>query len=173
VQRGGRLKLPPITIKPGTDTYTWGDDGSGPLDLVNSVQLKVQDQPQESKVAIALRTVALNDPLDLTMPPEMSVISLFEVQADETFAPARVGVTVRYSEAMANTVSPGEDSLTLLASADGQWQVAQDLSVDTLRDHIGGEFDSKFDYLAVGVPWNVDAAIAPSGLFSTVPELLR
>jgi RNA polymerase sigma factor (sigma-70 family) len=177
VQRGGKVKLPAIQIKPGTGTYTWGDNGEGQLDLINSMQIKVEDQPQESQVGIALRTVALNDPLDLTMPPEMSVISLYEVQADESFAPSRVGVMVRYSEAAANTIAPGEDSLTLLASSGGEWQMASDLSVDTLRNYVGGEFDSTFDYLAIGVPWGSEA-VMPSGIFrltssdvgSTVPE---
>jgi hypothetical protein len=163
VQGGGQVALPPIAIQPGSGTYTWGDSNDkSQIDLVNSVRLGVHDQPTATQLAISLRTVALQDPLDITLPGQTSVVGLWQFDHASTFDPSSVDVTVRYDDNATATLLPGAEALQMFAYEDGTWRAASDLSRDSWNDLISGKFGGSFDYLAVGVPWNADAALAPS-----------
>jgi hypothetical protein len=177
VRRGGKLRLPTLRIEPGTRTYTWGERDDAPLDLVNSLRLIVHDQPTPANLSISLRTIALADPLDLTLPTEISIIGLWQFDSTDDFDPARLDVLVRYNDRAANTFWPGESAVQMLAYRDGDWRIASNLSRDTLNNWIAGEFPGSIHYLVVGVPWDSDPLI-PSALSrititpptSTVPE---
>jgi T5SS/PEP-CTERM-associated repeat protein len=174
VQRGGQVLLPSIKVDPGTHTYTWGESqDAATLALVNSLRLTVHDQPQPATLAIRLRTVALADPLDLKLPDQTSLISLWQFDSGSTFDPADLDVLVRYNDVAATTFAPGERALRLFAYSDDAWQPASDLSVDTIQNQIAGRFDQPFEYLAVGIPWNADAGLTPQSLdprAGVVPE---
>ncbi len=163
VQRGGQVKLPPLAILAGDGAYTWGDSNAADVpSLVNSLRLYVHDQPIATSVSITLRTVALGNPLDITLPTEVSLAGLWQVDG-EGFDPSRLEVLLHYNELAANVVYPGESGLELLAHEGNEWRVAEKMTRDEMRDLIYGELDGPFDYLAVGVPWWTDAnAIASS-----------
>jgi hypothetical protein len=168
VQRGGQVALPPLAIQPGTSTYTWGESNDNPqLDLVNSLRLRVHDQPAATSVSISLRTIALADPLDIALPSQTSIVGLWQFDHAATFDPSSIDVTVHYNDAATVSLVPGESALEMFAYEDGQWQLAANLSRDQFDDWISGEFGGSFDYLAVGVPWN-PVTFAPMSASSSI-----
>jgi RNA polymerase sigma-70 factor (ECF subfamily) len=162
VQAGGRVTLPPLSIEPGTNTYTWGDRNDTPaLDLINSLRLRVHDQPTATSVSISLRTIAQNDPLDIALPGRTSIVGLWQLDHASAFEPSAIDVIVRYNAAATDGMVPGEESLQMFAYDQGEWHIADNLSRDQWNDFVAGQFNGAFDYLAVGVPWD-PAAIAMS-----------
>src|SRR5262249_30130734 len=108
VQRGGQIKLPTIPIQPGTHSYVWGDDANATMpSLVNSMRLTVHDQPSAAKLDVTLRTIALDDPLDIILPEQVSIVGLWQFNSD-AFDPTAIDLLLRYDDAAANTFYPGE-----------------------------------------------------------------
>ena len=153
VHRGGEIKLPSLQIEPGTHSYTWGDSDSAVTPrLVNSMRLTLHDQPTSGELSITLRTVALADALEITLPTQVSVVGMWQFSG-KSFDPSAVDVLLRYNDQAANIFYPGESALQLIAHQDGNWHVADYVSRDELRHLIEGQFDGSFDYLVVAVPW--------------------
>jgi RNA polymerase sigma factor (sigma-70 family) len=175
VQRGGKLKLPALKIEPGTRTYTWGDSERAPtLELVNSLRLTVHDQPAPAEVSVALRTVALDDPLDLALPGGTTVIGLWQFDASASFDPRQLDVLVRYDDRAAGRFFTGESGIQLMASKHGGWALADNVRVDVAGHRIWGTYDGPFDYLAVAIPWDLAGGeLRPSslgGISAVTPE---
>lgn len=163
--RGGRVVLPNIHVLPGTNTYTWGEDDDDPsIDLVNSVRFTVHEQAVATSVSINLRTVALNDPLDVTLPYDVSIFGLWEFAAAQ-LSPQQMSLEVRYNADAANSYIFGESALQLLAYTESGWKRADNGWIDLNGRTIGGEFLGGISYLAVAM----DSAAQPVDYFAPRP----
>src|SRR5207302_1621630 len=61
-KRGGALRLPPVTVRKGTGTYTWGENADDDIiDLVNAVRFTARDAKYPGQVSIALLSADRND----------------------------------------------------------------------------------------------------------------
>lgn len=163
-QRGGRVRLPAIRIEPGAGTYTWGESTDDPtIDLVNSLRFTVYGQEKPASLAIALRTIAAADPLDIPIPQHVSVFGLWEFSGTG-FDPEQMSVIVRYNAESTSSFGYGESALRLLGYTESGWTRADGTWLDLSNRLIGGDFGGCIHYLAVAMEWGMmmDQALEPS-----------
>lgn len=165
--RGGRVKLPIIRVQAGDGTYTWGESPDDPtIDLVNSVRFTVQGQPKPAAVSVSLRTVAVADALDISLPNDASIFGLWDFSST-TLSPQSMSFAVRYNADAANSFGYGEIALQLLAYTEEGWQRANNGWLSVTERLIGGEFDGRVSFLAVAMDLNSDPSNWLPSLYTT------
>lgn len=149
-RRGGRVVLPSLQFDSAHHTATWGESaGDATLDLVNSVRVTLPTQSRPATMNLSLRTVALNDPLDVPLPMNVSIIGLYEVESDGLDGDATF--TLRYDHVAADAMLVGELGVRLMAHVEGSWVEANDPILNLYRRTVTGTFDGRLDTLAVTV----------------------
>jgi hypothetical protein len=163
----GRLELPAIGVKSGTDSYTWGgaaDDPSG--SLVNSVRLSFHEVQADGLVNIAL--LALDRDEVPTLPTGHHFIGVWSYEGGGIDAAGGTDLLVRYDDALARELQLDENVLKLWKFQDGQWlrldheqTFVRDPSLHTLFVHTDLEGASFF---AVSAPEPATVGFLGGGL---------
>jgi hypothetical protein len=145
-QNGGVVVLPPVMVKPGTNTYTWGESSADEtIDLVNSVRVRLVDQRTFGRFSISLVS---NEYAPVTLPTNLPVYSLFSYKATQIDASA-AELTLVYDRNAATMVNYDSTALRLLAFTNGSWTVAQGIALDAGNNIITGSIRGSFSYFAV------------------------
>jgi hypothetical protein len=166
---GGTLTLPPLTVRSGTSTITWGERNTDTtLDLVNSLRVTVHNQLQAGSLSISLTSDQSTAPVaQLIGRP----VTLYRFSGARNTA-ASYNLTIRYNEsaataalvdaATASDMSSVSSQLKLYAY-DGRWVPANYQLVDSDNKLISGAFTSAVNYVAVAVPIHaaINNALAP------------
>jgi len=147
----GKVVLPNIHVKPGTNAYTWGEDPGDPsIDLVNSIRFTVHDAASNGLVRISLLS---KDRWDVpTLPEGHHFIGVWQFE-DGGLEHGAVDLLVRYDDEMAAAMKLDETVLKLWRYHDGQWIRINDdtFTRDTDLNLIGGRADA-LEYFAVSAP---------------------
>jgi hypothetical protein len=155
--RGGRITLPPVRVRAGDGTYTWGESETDPvIDLVNSIRFTVKGQAEPADVTISLRTIAFAQPLDVPLPTGVSVFGLWEFTSPQ-LEPDSMSFTVRYSADAAGMFWRGEEAVHLIGYTDRGWEQAFNGWLDLSNRLVGGDFAGAVAYLAVASEQNLYA----------------
>jgi RNA polymerase sigma factor (sigma-70 family) len=141
-QRRGKLVLPDVQLAGGI--ATWGEDAADPqLDLVNSVRVSVD---AETVGAVRMALLAMDRTDYPAMPSSIKLLGVWEIDA-VGFVLERVDVAVRYDATLAQTLNLANN--LSLWSYDGQWAVADEITIDRTNHLISGSI-SRPSYFAVG-----------------------
>jgi hypothetical protein len=156
-RRNGRLVLPPIPVKQGTGTYTWGEDDADPqIDLVNSVRFTMHDAQQDGGfVSIALVSPQRTD--IPALPDGHKFIGLWCFDPIEVGGFESVDIQVRYDDAMAETLGLPEHLLKLWEynGATSTWTRLDGdpaFARDTFNHILTGRLSSDASYFAISAP---------------------
>jgi RNA polymerase sigma factor (sigma-70 family) len=150
----GKLVLPNIRVRPGTGTYTWGEDpGDETLDLVNSVRLTLHDVDKAGLMRVSL--LSKDNGEVPALPRGHTFIGVWELETG-TLQHGDVDITVRYDDGMANELHLNENVLKLWRYQDGQW-IRMDHDASFWRDvdqHLLGVTApaGNFEFFAVSAP---------------------
>jgi hypothetical protein len=141
----GKLALPALHVRPGSGTYTWGDeDADATIDLVNSVRLNFTSVEQGGDVALSLLATARADvPAGLAGRPLLSVWGL----EDGGIAASDVELTIRYDDTTMAALRLPETALQLWQYA-GEWQPVDDASfhIDTASNLLFGRIENATNF---------------------------
>lgn len=162
---GGRLALPAMKVRAGTNTYTFGEaDGDPVLDLVNSARLTLRDTPADGLLEVSL--LALDRGGVPPLPRGHTFIGIWQVDlvaltrdpdsgavASDPMAPGGTDLAVRYDDALAATLGLDENQLKLWKYSDGKWTRVLD-GFERLPDFniLKGRANGGLDYFAVSAP---------------------
>jgi hypothetical protein len=150
----GKLVLPNIRVKPGTATYTWGEDpGDDTLDLVNSVRLTLHDVDKAGLMRVSLLS---KDNTEVpTLPRGHTFIGVWQLETG-TLQHGAVDITVRYDDGLAHELHLNENVLKLWRYQNGEW-IRMDHDATFWRDvnqHLLGVTAPAggFEFFAVSAP---------------------
>ena len=169
-QNHGKLVLPDFHVRPGTATYTWGEDPGDPLlDLVNSTRLTVHDAENAGFLRVALLSKD-NGEVPL-LPRGHTFIGVWQFDPHQVRHGA-VDIVVRYDDGLAHDLGLNENSLKLWRYSDGQWlRINDETFFRDVNNHIlGGTAPAGFEFFAVSAPEPSAIGLA---LFAAAATLLR
>lgn len=152
-KRKGALKLPPLHVKTGSGTYTWGESDIDPvLDLVNAVRFTVHDATNAGEVNITLLSP---DRDDLPRLPKIHrFIGVWAFDPTDVDALGGYDFTIRYDDHLAKSLGIDESVLKFWAyEPDGVWHRIKDDTFhrDIDNNLIGAHADS-LTFFAVSAP---------------------
>lgn len=154
-RREGKLTLPPIPVKAGRSTNTWGEDNGDPMiDLVNSVRFTVNNAKKDGNVSISLLSTLREDIPKL---PEFNkFIGVWAFDGMELEGFDSIQLQVRYDDTLAKQMLIDENILKLWQydSVAASWKRINDQSfIRDAIDHIlTGTAGSSMTYFAVSAP---------------------
>jgi len=148
---GGRLKLPRVTVNPGTYSCNWGEDSSDTdIDLVNSARLTFNS----SSSGTLSGSLFSGDLVQNSggNPSALRVIGIWEFDFLVENFNGSVNFVIRYDASLAAQFQIPESSLKLYHYEHSQW-VDITTSINTTKKQIAGTTTS-LGLLCVGVPIN-------------------
>jgi RNA polymerase sigma factor (sigma-70 family) len=162
---GGRLTLPPMKVRAGTATYTFGEsEDDAVLDLVNSARLTLHDAPADGSLEVSLLAVDRGGVPPL--PRGHTFIGIWQVDlvalandpatglsSSDPMEPGGIDLSVRYDDALAAQLGLDESALKLWKYSDGKWtRILEGFERHPELNILNGRVDGGLDYFAVSAP---------------------
>ena len=144
----GKLTLPALAIATGSNSYNWGESASDTqIDLVNSAKLSFSNVISAGNLSLSLLASDRDDiPTGLD---GWSLLSVYDMEADDALSFSSVDLTFRYDKALADSMGIGSAPLYVLAYDGTDW-INVTSNLNSTKNLITVEDQTALSYFIIG-----------------------